>query len=73
VTPQHCFVAPDGTQVHASELVLGQIIAGAGPEHLEVRALRLRNREAFAVVLELDAPHLYLLTRNGPVCHNPKP
>lgn len=73
VTPEHRFIAPDGAQVRAHELRLGAIIAGGGVEHLEVVALRLRNREAMAVVLDLDAPHLYLLTRNGPLCHNLKP
>lgn len=72
VTPTHWFAGPDGELVAAKDLKLGDILAGGG-EHVEVASLRLIRKEARAVALELDAPHLYYLIQRGPLSHNPKP
>ena len=73
VTGDHRFVAPDDEQVHTHELRIGQILKTEGPQHLRVVAIRLRERKAVAVCLELADPHVYYLTRLGPLSHNLKP
>lgn len=73
VSLDHRFVAPDGEQIRASALRIGQILAAGGPRHLRVISIRIRQDDAEAVSIELADPHLYFLTANGPLSHNLKP
>lgn len=72
VSPSHRFVLPDDEVVMASELTLGQIIQG-NDHNLQVKGLRLLSRQGTAVRIELDDPHLYFFTKDGPLNHNLKP
>lgn len=72
VTRAHLFVRADGELVAADSVRLGDILRGDS-RNVEVRALKLVVDPAPCVALELDAPHLYLITRDGALSHNPKP
>jgi hypothetical protein len=72
VSPDHRFIRADRREVRAADLHLLDILASAG-NHLEVVCLKAVFDTANAVQLELPAPHLYLLTRLGPLSHNAKP
>ena len=72
VTLGHWFVRPDGELVAAANVRVGEILGGA-ERNVEVLSMRLMRTEAACVSLELPDPHLYLITKAGPLSHNPKP
>lgn len=72
VSPDHRFIDPDGKQIRASQLLLGQVLAGAD-KNFEVTGLELLYQKNYAVGLQIESPHLYFITPHGPLSHNVKP
>ena len=72
VTADHRFIQPDDGVVTAGALRLGTIVRGAA-RPLRVVALELLEEDRDCVALELEAPHVYYFTGDGPLNHNIKP
>ena len=72
VTPDHRFMAPDGSQRAARDLLIGEILAGDG-RNVEVERIDRRFFRDHCVGIELSDPHLYYVNRGGVLSHNIKP
>ena len=72
VTADHRFMAPDGTQRAARDLVIGEILSGDG-RNVEVERIERRYFREECVGLEIEDPHLYYVNRGGVLSHNIKP
>lgn len=72
VTADHRFIQPDDSVVKAGELRLGTIICGH-TRQLRVTRLALEEDDTECIALELEAPHVYYFTADGPLNHNLKP